>query len=50
MIAYQTIFMRVGSVDEQIMKVSQVGGEGEVGGLIHPMWGREGEEGSPTST
>ena len=51
MIAYQSISVRVGSVDEQNMKVSQVGGEGEVGGSIHPMWRRrEGEEGSPTST
>ena len=51
MIAYQTISVRVGSIDEQNMKVSQVGGEGEVGGSIHPMWRRrEGEEGSPTST
>ena len=50
MMAYQSISVRVGNVDEQIMKVSQVGGEGKVGGSIHPMWRREGEEESPTST
>ena len=46
MMAYQPVSVRVGSVDEHNMKVSQVGGEGEVGGSIHPMWRRrEGEEG-----
>ena len=50
MMVYQSIFVRLGNIDEQSMKVSQVGGEGEVGGSIHPMWRRrEEEEGSPTS-
>ena len=45
MIVYQTIWMRVGNVGEQNMKVSPVGGEGEVGSSIHPMWRRwKGEE------
>ena len=46
MMTYQTILVSVGNVDEHNMKVSQMGGEGEVGGSIHPMWRRrEGEEG-----
>ena len=45
MMAYQSISVRVGNVDEQNMKVSQVGGEGEVGSSIQPMWRRrEGKE------
>ena len=45
MISYQTISVRVENVGEQNMKVSQVGGEGEVGSSIHPMWRRcKGEE------
>ena len=45
MMSYQSILVRVGNIDEQIMKVSQVGGEDEVGSLIQPMWRRrEGEE------
>ena len=45
MMAYQSILVWVGNADEQIMKVSQVGGEGEVGSSIQPMWRRrEGEE------
>ena len=45
MIAYKTISVRVENIGEQNMKVSQVGGEGEVGSSIHPMWRRrKGEE------
>ena len=45
MIAYQTISVIIGSIGEHKMKVSQVGGEGEVGSSIHPMWRRrKGEE------
>ena len=45
MMAYQTVSVSVGSVDEHNMKVSQVGGEGKVGSSIQPMWRRrEGEE------
>ena len=45
MMAYQTISVSVGNIDEHNMKVSQVGGEGEVGSSIQPMWRRrEGEE------
>ena len=40
MIAYQAILVRVENVGEQNVKVSQVGGEGEVGSSIHPMWRR----------
>ena len=40
MIAYQPISVIVGSVGVQNAKVSQVGGEGEVGSSIHPMWRR----------
>ena len=46
MMAYQTVSVSVGNVDEHNMKVSQMGGEGEVGGSINHMWRRrEGEEG-----
>ena len=45
MIAYKTISVRVENIGEQNMKVSQVGGEGEVGSSIHPMRRRwKGEE------
>ena len=45
MMAYQPVSVSVGSVEEHIVKVSQVGGEGEVGSSIQPMWRRrEGEE------
>ena len=47
MIAYQTVSVRVENIGEQNVKVSQMGGEGEDGRSMYPMWRRrEGDRGS----
>ena len=49
-IAYQSILVKVGRIDEQIKKVSQMGGKGEVGVLFTPCGGGGKEKKAPTST
>ena len=47
MIAYQTVSVKVENVGEQNVKVSPMGGEGEDGKAMYPMWRRrEGDDGS----